>query len=834
MRRVVQPWLGVLLLCGACRCGPVVMGVDAQPLVVSPTELDFGAPFVGQRVSRVLTVRNPSTAARALEALVPAPFEGELPSAVPGGTSLEVTLSLTVVEPGLITAAFDVDGTRVSLTATGRPVPACAPSAPCRDAAFDLTSGRCEERVSSDDAACTTSCLTAGRCVSGACLGQSQACDDADQCTVDACGSSGCVHVPLSCPTPQPCQAARCDPSQGCVVDAVEDGVACGAEDCARNLAFVCINGACVPRQRPQGALCVEVLAGFPAGPGHIDGTGDSVRFDQLMVAATDAWGTTWLVSRYSIRKLTPGGVVSTVLRRGLNEQFLPNVATTDALGNLYFDEGRCVRKVTPLGATTRFGANCSTLGTTSIESILPARDGRLLLAWERTLYELDDAGIYQRVVSGRGPLQETSNGDVLFVNVDDAGARLSALSRDGGVTALRPWKGQFVRDPRTAPVPSVSAQGRAISVQELDGGCVLTVEAPDGAEVLRRPLGLTCYVANIGTTKRGGGWLGRDESIWFLDDSLQVSRLGDAGVERVVGFGERPGDADGHGADAGLRASGERAFGDFIAVRAAGVVSLVDLSPIFVSRLREWRDGAGLTTITDGGLNFRIAAMHPSDGGLWLYGSGGPTPEVWSWWSGVGEPSFSTTRTIATSTSFIPHGGVVDENGSWLFPGLARLNPQGDVVGVVSGGLGADLHRDGPLAPFLPDAGVSFPSATEAHFGLIAAAVPFGDGLALATTTSVRLLADGGMTTLAGQFDAGFLDGQGALAAFNDLRGIGWSSVKQVFYVADRNNFAIRSVDLSGQVRTVARLSDQPLALTVSDSGDVYVLVRHALLRAR
>lgn len=828
-------WVFLLVVVAACRCGQGVTDVPEAPLVVTPTALDFGVAFVGQRVTRVLLLRNPSVRQRALAVEVPAPFEASFAPTLAGGASLEVPLSVTVAASGVVDRVVEVDGTAVSLRIEGRAVPACEASGPCREAYFDLTSGACQERPSSDDTTCTTSCLAAGRCVGGECLGQAQACDDQDLCTVDACGGAGCVHVPVRCAPPSPCQTARCDPTQGCVFEPIVDGVSCGADDCARDLAFVCIDGQCVDRPRPEGSLCVETLAGFSAGPGHVDGTGDTVRFDTLLAGATDAWGTTWLVSRFSLRKLTPGGVVSTVLRRAnTTEQFLPHLAVTDALGNLYFDEGRCVRRVTPLGDLTLLGASCSTLGSTGIESILPLRDGRVLIAWQQALFAFDSAGQLQRVATGRGPLQETSAGELLFVSVDDGGTTLSALQRDGGVRALRPWKGLFTADPQERPAPAVSAQGRALSPQEDDGGCVVSVEAPDGSEVLRHPTHTSCFVAGS-TLARTGGWIGRDESVWLLDQSLQVSRLDGGVAVRLLGFTERPGDADGRGADAGLRVTGDTYALDLLAERAPGVLSLVDAQLGAVSRLREWRDDTGLVTRSDGGLQFRIASLQGSDGGLWLFGADGARPD-WTWWDGVGAPSFAPSTLPPYELSFLPRVALRDDEGTWfLVPELARCDAAHRCLGTISGGASTDFPNDGPLAPFLPDAGVSFPSASEAHFGAISAAASLPDGrLVLAAGNVVRLMADGGLVTLAGQRDGGFADGRGAQAAFDRVTGIGWSPTRQLLFVADFGNFAIRSVALSGEVRTVAKLSDRPVALTVTESGDVYVLVKHALLRAR
>lgn len=51
---------------------------------------------------------------------------------------------------------------------------------------------------------------------------------------------------------------------------------------------------------------------------------------------------------------------------------------------------------------------------------------------------------------------------------------------------------------------------------------------------------------------------------------------------------------------------------------------------------------------------------------------------------------------------------------------------------------------------------------------------------------------------------------------------------------VADTENHVIRAISPLGLVRTLGRLNDRPSGVTVAPNGDVYVLVRHALLRGR
>jgi hypothetical protein len=104
---------------------------------------------------------------------------------------------------------------------------------------------------------------------------------------------------------------------------------------------------------------------------------------------------------------------------------------------------------------------------------------------------------------------------------------------------------------------------------------------------------------------------------------------------------------------------------------------------------------------------------------------------------------------------------------------------------------------------------------------------------IAFMDSNSVRELAGGFVTTLAGAVAAGNTDGPGAQARFSFPLGLAESPNGEL-YVADSDNFSIRVIDAQGHVRTIGHLSDRPSAVAVAPDGTVYVLVRDALLRGR
>ena len=91
----------------------------------------------------------------------------------------------------------------------------------------------------------------------------------------------------------------------------------------------------------------VTTLAGCPGNSGSTDGTGTNARFSPLMGVAVDGSGTVFVADTYncSIRKVTPGGTVTTMVggnfgsADGIGSQAgfkYPNSLTVDGNGNLY------------------------------------------------------------------------------------------------------------------------------------------------------------------------------------------------------------------------------------------------------------------------------------------------------------------------------------------------------------------------------------------------------------------------------------------------------------------------------------------------------------------
>lgn len=836
----------VLSLVG-CRSRPVEMAVEA-PLEVSPGALDFGETFVGVPVTRTLSLRNTGKVERVASLTLTPPFAASLQDVtVGGGDEVQLDVTASPTSPGSFTTTMNVDGTVVSLRLEALTIPSCEAPGPCETTRFDLAARRCVVELVADGAACVAACVTNGACTAGVCRGASAICDDENQCTLDACGdTAGCVHQPIDCAPPDdPCQAAYCDAAGGCQKAPVEDGVRCGPEDCARNTARVCIGGACATRTRPQGALCFETLVGVAAGPGRVDGRGDEARFFRVRTATTDRWGNTYVFGGGEVRRVTPGGVVTTLVRStggttpvdGVGQGVIasPALPTTDAYGNVFVLDsgGRCVRKVTPTGVLSTVAGACVEAGTPpGVKGLAAMADGRLLVATGVGVSRLLADGGLEFLHPGDAPLAESPSGELLFTLPGDAGETLVVSRGASGTTrVVRGWP---VSGPgsRLYGVSGLSPSGRVLASWDTDAGCLLGVSVADGGLEQRGLMAMACRLSAPGTSTFTGSpvfasWLGRDEQGYVFDRGVALQRLGASGVEALAGRPEEPGRVDGVAPHARLTvAAGFTLYerGDLLTAWPDGTVVMADEG----LGLRRWSHDGGLSTVDAGSLA-RIMTLQLTDGGAWV-----KSANARRWFDGttfsapvVLGPGLSGLGVATTSEAFF------GEEGSWLFAPqlLIRLGAGHEALGVIRGGR---TLRDGPLPDAALDGGWVDTDAGTADFTALQAPVALsGDSVALLDVHSIRVLSPTGLQTLAGSDTPGFVDGPAAMARFNGPLGLALAPNGDL-YIADTENNAIRVLTTAGVVRTVGRLTDRPSAVAIAANGDVYVLVRHALLRGR
>jgi sugar lactone lactonase YvrE len=136
---------------------------------------------------------------------------------------------------------------------------------------------------------------------------------------------------------------------------------------------------------------------------------------------------------------------------------------------------------------------------------------------------------------------------------------------------------------------------------------------------------------------------------------------------------------------------------------------------------------------------------------------------------------------------------------------------------GVVSSGVvrGANAGQLSLVAGNVGDAGVADGPIAVARFTFLAGiAVDGGGNIYVADNHAIRRIsADGTVATIAGRVaESGYSDGPGTTARFNSPHGLAADAAGNV-YVADRDNNAIRKINRSGVVSTVAGSRQTPVA---------------------
>jgi len=268
--RSLLAWcLGLLtVLCMGCRDDGLT-GVRST-LRFEPEVLEFDPVFADgvTRLREVVVVNEGRAAVEVTWSGLSAPFTMELPAQLPPGpTPLIIRFTPTV--PGRFSQRLEVKSPQISntdvvlsLEASAREIPTCTSTDACHTAEFDRVLQKCVEVTVPDDTLCDpgTKCLTAAHCVAGRCVGDALPCNDSNRCTIDVCyPQTGCEFLPAPpCPGDGACMEGSCDPVEGCGLRPREDGSSCGGLVGSCTEVDVCIDGACIKRDPPDGYVCAE------------------------------------------------------------------------------------------------------------------------------------------------------------------------------------------------------------------------------------------------------------------------------------------------------------------------------------------------------------------------------------------------------------------------------------------------------------------------------------------------------------------------------------------------------------------------------------------------
>jgi outer membrane protein assembly factor BamB len=253
--------------------GLIVAGCDPDRLVDATGDLSFAEPkldlgqtWVGGAFEAEATLRNGGRSSLDVSwQSEGAPWEFEHLPAVAESGETRIRMRLPATAPGthratLTARSGDAHAATLELVATVIEVPECPQPLSCAALVFDLTRGACVETPLEDGTPCDAGsvCVTEATCQAGRCVGVTRSCDDGNACTVDSCNPlTGCESTPAPpCPGDGKCQVGVCDPQSGCGLAPAVDGSSCGSVSC--DAAQVCISGACVVRDPPDGYICAE------------------------------------------------------------------------------------------------------------------------------------------------------------------------------------------------------------------------------------------------------------------------------------------------------------------------------------------------------------------------------------------------------------------------------------------------------------------------------------------------------------------------------------------------------------------------------------------------
>jgi hypothetical protein len=247
----------------ACR-GPSLSGADGEVSFARAAQ-HLGDAWVGVEVSARVVVQNHGRSELPVSWEVPEGFTVDLlPLSLPSGDT-ELTVRFAHREPGLYKGILRVKAERspassIVLSALSLELPACNAPGPCSTWTFDLALGECVETVAPDGMSCDAGshCVLDATCQQGRCVGTARTCDDGNACTLNTCNAlTGCEFPPAPpCPGDGKCGLGVCHPSTGCSTVPAQDGTVCGQVAC--DAAEVCIGGACVIRDPPDGFICAE------------------------------------------------------------------------------------------------------------------------------------------------------------------------------------------------------------------------------------------------------------------------------------------------------------------------------------------------------------------------------------------------------------------------------------------------------------------------------------------------------------------------------------------------------------------------------------------------
>jgi len=249
----------------------------------------------------------------------------------------------------------------------------------------------------------------------------------------------------------------------------------------------------------------VTTLAGLPASNGAVDAIGDDARFNSPFDVAVDAGGVVYVADRlnHTIRKIAPGGVVTTFAGAAAIQGFADGVGTNarfsrpagvavDTAGNLYVADtlNHVIRRITSSGVVTTFAGSAgepgATNGTGGAARFRQPSD--VAVDANGTLYVADTGNELIRRISPAGVVTTLagSAGEFGFADGTGGAARFntpSGLAIDSTGTL-------FVADSASHTIRKVSSTGIVTTLAGTPG-IAGTLDGTGGAAMFASPSGI-------------------------------------------------------------------------------------------------------------------------------------------------------------------------------------------------------------------------------------------------------------------------------------------------------------------------------------------------------
>jgi len=656
------------------------------------------------------------------------------------------------------------------------------------------------------------------------------------------------------------------------------------AVDSTGNVYVVDRNNHLIRKISPGGV--VTTLAGQTTA-GSADGNGTSAQFKFPKGIALDSAGNVYVgdFNNQRIRKITPGGVVTTLAGSGFgyadgtgtNASFRgPNGLTIDSSGTLYLadEPDHRIRRITSTGVVTTIAGD----GTAGYnDGGWFANPVGITTDWDGTMYVADTNNHRIRKITSTGVVS-TFAGSGTVGATNDTGTNATFNFPRG--TAVNSARTLYVADSTNRRIRAITSAGvvttfagRATSGFADGTGTSATFNTPVGITV--DPLD-TVYVSDIGnhlirkispggvvTTLAGSrtatfaDGVGTNASfntpsgivadiygnVYVADtNNHRIRRITSDGTVTTLAGQATPGYVDGTGTSAQFN------FPYNLSIDSLGILYVADQSNNLIRRIQP-STGVVTTLAGDGTAGFtfsrfssprgitvdRFRQAYVADTGndsirkiadvYTLPENNGAANTI----AGDGGAGFLAGNGIGARVN-LPRGVGVDSVGNVYVGDLAnnrirKITPAGVVTVLAGSGSGTFANGTGTSASFSSPWGVAADSEGNVYVG---------DQL----NHRIRKISPAGVvTTLAGSGTATFGNGTGAGASFNAPHAVAVDRNGNV-YVADNANFRIRMITPAGVVSTLAGSGTSavtdgtgvgasfgtPQGVTVDSDGVVYV----------